>query len=119
MGFVRTVVSHLNDTLTTDETQLALVVFNTNVTFTSTYTSSAEEFNAILDGRVHAGGWTNLAQGLIKAADIVEFDGKTRKNDTLVRKIVFFLTDGIGNRDVNLYPGATKRLREVSFYTDK
>ena len=106
-------MSHLSDTLATDESKLALVVFSTTVIFTMPYTSSESTFLAALNGLPHTGQRTNLAQALLSAASIVRTDPNSRKAEKLVRKIVFFLTDGAGNEDTHLYDDATSQIKSV------
>ncbi|XP_075257480.1 uncharacterized protein LOC142349648 isoform X2 [Convolutriloba macropyga] len=89
-GFIRTVVSHLSDTLATDESKLALVVFSTTVIFTMPYTSSESTFLAALNGLPHTGQRTNLAQALLSAASIVRTDPNSRKAEKLIDDIVVF-----------------------------
>ena len=111
--FLKAVVTYLQNSFDSRNTQSAIVVFADSLTSSTPYIQDYTSVIAYIDGMSHKKGLTNLVAGLREARRIIVEDPNSRKHDVSVRKLVFFLTDGKGNREQELYPKVTEQLKNV------
>ena len=113
IDFIKSVVTYLKTSFDSGNTQAAIVVFSTDLVDSTPFLRNYSSIFAFLDNMKHTGTSTNLVAGLREARSIITNDSESRKEDGHVRKLVFFLTDGEGNQETELYPNMTDQLKSV------
>ncbi len=92
--FVTAALDHLEESMDNNETQVALVTFDSNVNLFTNYSYSKKEVSDTIKYHTKISEGTYLNFGLKKTIDILENDPNTRYGDRSVKKLVVILTDG-------------------------